>query len=649
MGCPGINQDDTLARRGRPYRRALSYHRLASFEFISSRLARDKQDKLVRQNRCRLGILTRIGGSNLYRRVLAFDFDGTLADNGVVPSALQAALERLHTDGHALFLVTGRRFEGAKLGSLKQVFTGIAWENGAVLHHTATDEVYLPFGHLDTRLTEAMEAAGVPLAYGRAIAFTGTPHDETAWHVLNEWGSDAVVVHNRGTVRILPSGATKGAGLERLLGLCGFSPRNLASFGDGESDLSLLHLGEVGVAVADAVPCLKEVADLVTTQPGPAGVLEILETYWLHGTSDTLRATKREHPIPLGKDEAGALVSLQAAELAGGNLGVFGDSGSGKSWVAGLLVEGMHHIGYQVLMIDPEGDFRGMRALPGIVALQVTQDSIPPPQMVVTVLETVTTSVVLDLSSYSMDRRVRYVADLLRALHSLKERKFRPHWVVLEEAQSFLPPNGNQVSTALLPMLPAGGWAVVSYRPDRLTSEVLAALDRCILARLSEPEAAQALDHVIDAPPKASLEDIPPGHVWLSGKRIVRLRPNARRIPHIRHLYKYLDTPLPRHKRFYFRDQQSFLGVEAANLFEFLHCLRDLPIESLVYHHTRGDFVRWVDGTLGDGILAAHLHKLAQRPLESDALREALVQRVAAHYEELHTLCEWPALNPEQD
>ena len=137
-------------------------------------------------------------------------------------------------------MVTGRRFEDAELGLLKDILAGIVWENGAVLYHIATDEVYLPFGHIDQRLVEAMEAAGVPLEYGRAIVSTRMPHDETAWDVLYKWGGDAVVVRNKGAVRILPSGATKGAGLERLLGLCGFSPRNLVSFGDGESDLSLL-------------------------------------------------------------------------------------------------------------------------------------------------------------------------------------------------------------------------------------------------------------------------------------------------------------------------------------------------------------------------------------------------------------------------
>jgi hydroxymethylpyrimidine pyrophosphatase-like HAD family hydrolase len=575
----------------------------------------------------------------MYRRILAFDFDGTLAENGKVPLALQRALEQLRAAGYALFMVTGRRFGDAELGSLEDVFAGIVWENGAVLHHTITDEVYLPFGQVDPRLVEALEAAGMPLERGRAIVSTIAPHDERVWQVLGDWGGDAVVTHDKGMVRVMPPGTAKGAGLERLLGLCGFSPRNLVSFGDGEGDLSLLRLGEMGVAVADAVPSLKEAADLVTAQPGPTGILEALETYWLgEGTGNTLGVSQHARLVSLGQDEAGTPVSIPAATLAGGNVGVFGDSGSGKSWVAGLLAEGMHQAGYQVLMIDPEGDFRGMRALPGIVALKVTQDSVPPPRMIATLLEAVTVSVVLDLTSYSLARCEEYVADLLHALRPLKGRKFRPHWIVLEEAQHFLPPNSNAVWAALRPMLDDGGWAFVSYRPDRLVSQLLAGLDQCIFTRLSEAEAIQALCETTKFTLEAPLANTPRGYAWLCGQRVVRLRPNARRVPHIRHLYKYLDIPVPKHKRFYFRDDRGFLNVEAASLFEFLQCLRTLPNESLVYHQERGDFARWAEKALGDGILADHLRKLAQRPLASESLREALLQRVATHYEELHAL-----------
>jgi|GEM_PF-5467806 len=57
----------------------------------------------------------------MHRRVLAFDFDGTLAENGRVPPALQTALERRRAADYALFLVTGRRFQGVALGSLADI------------------------------------------------------------------------------------------------------------------------------------------------------------------------------------------------------------------------------------------------------------------------------------------------------------------------------------------------------------------------------------------------------------------------------------------------------------------------------------------------------------------------------------------------
>jgi hydroxymethylpyrimidine pyrophosphatase-like HAD family hydrolase len=573
----------------------------------------------------------------MHRRVLAFDFDGTLAEHGSVPLALQTVLEQLRAAGYALFLVTGRQFESVALGPLGDVFTGIVWENGAVLYHTATREVYLPFGVVDRRLVAALEVAKVPLEYGRAIVSTWAPHYETVWRALNEWGGDAAVVPNKGALMILPAGAAKGAGLERLLGICGFSPRNLVAFGDGENDLSLLKLGEFGVAVADAVPSLKAMADLVTTQPGPAGVLEALETYWLKGHPPNI-PLRRERQVPLGEDEAGAPITLPGAALAGKNLGVFGDSSSGKSWVTGLLAEGMHFAGYQTLLIDAEGDFRGLRGLPGIVALEGNQQTLPSPAFVMALLEMATVSVVLDLCDYRVIHRVEYVADLLRALHSLRQRKFRPHWIVLEEAQHFLPPHDNAVSNTLLPMLAGGGWAFVSYRPDRLAVPVLKALNYHLLTRLSEPEAVQTVRQTLGPLLEESPAHIAPGYAWLCGQRLVRLRSNGRRVLHVRHLYKYLDTPLPKHKRFYFCNEQGCLGLEAASLLEFLQCLPSLPVESLAYHQARGDFAAWVGGALGHSELAAHLRKLAHRPLKGEALREALLQRVAACYQELQAI-----------
>ncbi len=571
----------------------------------------------------------------MYCRILAFDFDGTLAEHGVVPPALQVALQRIHAAGHILFLVTGRRFGDVNLGALEDVFTGIVWENGAVLTHTASGEVYLPFGTLDPRLIQELEAAHVPLEHGQTIVATWIQHADTVWHVLQHWGADATVVQNKGALMILPPGATKGTGLEHMLGLCGLSRHNLVAFGDAENDISLFELSGCGVAVADAVPALKEVADLVTNLPGPAGVLEVLKQYWID--EQPLQIPLHRQPqIPLGVTEAGTPVAISGATLISSNLGIFGDSGSGKSWVAGLLAEGMHHFNYQVLLIDPEGDFRGLRGLPGIIAVEGDAQTLPAPTHIAALLEVSTASVVLDLCHYPIDQRNSYLVELLHSVQTLRKRTFRPHWIVLEEAQQFVQPGQVATLQAIQPLL-NGGWAFVSYRPDWLAPAILRSLNSCLLTQLTNPEAIAAIQRVIGNPCDTPA-DIPQGYVWMCERCVVQLRTYRRRITHIRHLYKYLNAPLPMSKRFFFNTAQGSTGFASASLGEFLDALMQVPLTSLEYHQARGDFVAWAEQTLGDGELAGQLRKLAHRKITGDALRAALVQRVGERYTLLQNL-----------
>lgn len=563
----------------------------------------------------------------MYRRVMAFDFDGTLALDGVVPPEVVSALEQCRASGHALFLVTGRRFGTVSLGPVGELFTGVVWENGAVLAHTASGETYLPFGQLSAHLLKALDEAQIPFERGLAIAATWVPQDQAVWRVLGSpsYGGGASVEYNKGAVMIVPPGSTKGTGLQRLLTICGFSARNLAAFGDAENDLSMLTLAEVGVAVGDAVPAVREMADVVAEAAGPAGVLEVLRRYPLAGRFLDI-PLRRERPILIGQDDAGQDVSLPASRLAGRNLGVFGDSGTGKSWMVGLLAEGLHHEDYQVLLVDPEGDFRGLRVLPRFVALEGDRASMPTPGAVVSLLDAAGVSVVVDLSRYPLGLRSGYVAELIRLLRPLRERKYRPHWIVVEEAQQFLLPDGDEVTDAVVPQLDAGGWAFVSYRPDRMDRRVLQAMR----AVLEHCEACRRGG--------IGVEEIPTGSALLCGGPVVRLRPAIRRVPHVRHLYKYLDMPLPPGKRFWFRDEQAGIGKGAASLFEFLHLIPMLPVESLEYHDRRQDFSRWAEEALGDMGLAARLKKLSNRQLRGEELREAIRKTVAAHYEELNAL-----------
>ncbi len=72
---------------------------------------------------------------------------------------------------------------------------------------------------------------------------------------------------------------TKGAGLEFLAGVLGFSPKRTIGFGDGENDVDLLEWAGYGVAVENAHERVKAVADLICPSVDKEGVAQVLETY----------------------------------------------------------------------------------------------------------------------------------------------------------------------------------------------------------------------------------------------------------------------------------------------------------------------------------------------------------------------------------
>ena len=67
---------------------------------------------------------------------------------------------------------------------------------------------------------------------------------------------------------LLPGGIAKGTGLLAALASMSLSPRNVVAAGDAENDHGVLALAECAVAVANAIPALKERAE----SPGRATV-----------------------------------------------------------------------------------------------------------------------------------------------------------------------------------------------------------------------------------------------------------------------------------------------------------------------------------------------------------------------------------------
>lgn len=82
-------------------------------------------------------------------------------------------------------------------------------------------------------------------------------------------------------VEIMPLGASKGGGLRRLLDDMGVAPEHVMAIGDGENDIEMLQLAGLGVAVGNAKPALKAVADVVVADNDHDGVAEALERFVL--------------------------------------------------------------------------------------------------------------------------------------------------------------------------------------------------------------------------------------------------------------------------------------------------------------------------------------------------------------------------------
>ncbi len=209
---------------------------------------------------------------------LATDYDGTLAHDGTVAGPTLRAVERLRRSGRKLILVTGR-----ELSDLKSVFARIdlfdlaVCENGGVLYDPRSGEIRALGGAPDRAFIDELARRGVkPLSVGLSIVATVQPFDKIAREVIREQGLDWQVILNKGSVMVLPVGVTKKTGLKVALTELTIAPEQVVGVGDAENDHAFLEECGWSVAVANALPSVKEAADFTTAAPYGEGVVELI-------------------------------------------------------------------------------------------------------------------------------------------------------------------------------------------------------------------------------------------------------------------------------------------------------------------------------------------------------------------------------------
>jgi hydroxymethylpyrimidine pyrophosphatase-like HAD family hydrolase len=210
---------------------------------------------------------------------IATDYDATVATEGDADPPGLVALRLAQATGRKLILITGRELE-----SLRDVFPEwslfdlVVAENGALLYHPATNRERLLCEVAPESLVAALRRRGVrPLSVGRSIIATVIPQETVVLETIHDLRLNWHVILNRESVMILPKGVNKGTGFAAALAELGLAGENVMGIGDAENDDAFLRLCGLSVAVANAIPSLKKLTNLVTKGERGAGVAEAVQ------------------------------------------------------------------------------------------------------------------------------------------------------------------------------------------------------------------------------------------------------------------------------------------------------------------------------------------------------------------------------------
>jgi HAD superfamily hydrolase (TIGR01484 family) len=558
---------------------------------------------------------------------LATDYDGTLATHGAVQPHVLAALQKARDMGRRLVLVTGRVWpELQAVFPEYRVFHRIVAENGALLIDPETSEQTLLGPAPPDSFVQRLEQLHVePLSVGKVIVATWEPWQNVVLEAIRDLGLELQVIFNKGAVMVLPSGVNKASGLSAALAQLGISRHNCIGVGDAENDHALLEQSEIGVAVGNAIPILRERADFTTVGERGDGVVELIEE-WLD--SDLLRR-ERTHgrvSVVLGHDPSGEPYGVPSQ---GSNVLVCGRSGSGKSSLTAALLEQLTEAEYQYCLIDPEGDFQ---TSPGRVVMGDTEHA-PDPAEVVKALAVTMANVVVNLLGVPLEERPAFASVLLKQLKHHQESYGRPHWVVIDEAHHMLARDTLMVASELHE--PSSSTVLVTVHPGHLHPSELERIDTVVVVGASPQSALEELESAQGLSMPAHVQEPSlPGQVvvWSRARpsELITLSALESRQERRRHQRKYAVGELGPDKSFYFRGPSGSLNLRAHNLALFLQMADGVDPETWSYHLERNDYSTWLRDAVKDTSLADEVHEiegLAAKPELSRALVRKAIDR----------------------
>jgi len=560
---------------------------------------------------------------------LCTDYDGTIATHGVVDEPTIAALARLKQSGRKLVMVTGREMsELVSVFARLDLFDLVVAENGATLYKPSTQEEKSLVEPPLPAFVAALQARGVtPLSVGKTIVATFEPHEKAVLEVIRDLGLELQVIFNKGAVMVLPSGVNKATGLKAALTELNLSAHNAVGVGDAENDHAFLSICECAVAVANALPSVKEKADFVTAATHGPGVTQLIEEM-LHDDLQAREPSLVRHHILLGATHDHAPVHFSPY---GVNALIVGTSGGGKSTVAAGLVERLRTQGYSFCIIDPEGDYDTVES----AVMLGGPDHAPEIDECIQLLCKPEQNAVINLMGVKFQDRPWFFMTLFARIRDLRARTGRPHWVIVDEAHHVMPSSWQPTELALPEQLE--GVLLVSVSPGLLAKSLLRAVDTIVMLgdrpRQMLHEFTQANKVEMVEPP---VEQLAPGEALLwsksAGAAPLQLKLEPSKLEHRRHLRKYAEGELPEDRSFFFRGPEGKLKLRAANLITFMELGDGVDDDTWRFHLQRHDVSQWLRGVIKNEELAEQVAVIESQDVDADISRQEVRNLIEAEY-----------------
>ncbi|MFH1505838.1 MAG: HAD-IIB family hydrolase [archaeon] len=188
-------------------------------------------------------------------------------------------LKEMKKLGIDLFLATGRNIRYVKkLCKKYKIWRAVVAENGAVIYIPSTRKTITTNTFYMKKVKKIVRNMGLPgTTIGKIITSNKWTDKRKIEGEIGKLAENVSFVKNVDELMILPLGVDKGLGLRLAMRYLNVDMDKTIVIGDGENDIDMFLNPGFKVALSNAHPKLKKLANQVTTKPATKGVKEVIE------------------------------------------------------------------------------------------------------------------------------------------------------------------------------------------------------------------------------------------------------------------------------------------------------------------------------------------------------------------------------------